>query len=181
MGHSGPGTFIHAKTTSNVYSSFPPMSQQYRIIEEHPEESIITSQIQSLHILVGCKLSSVADTDTITVNLLIDNQIPTIPIIPTIPNIIPQAIELARWFGAWRPILIRMISLNQLGASAFFFVLGGPAWSYSSSLGNNGSLGYFTYLTPLPPPIHLEPAVRRASLETTPHQISIQNQLGGSE
>ena len=67
------------------------MSQQYRIIEEHPEESIITSQIQSLHILVGCKLSSVADADTITVNLLIDNQIPTIPIIPTIPNIILQA------------------------------------------------------------------------------------------
>ena len=93
MGHGtfGRGTFIHAKTTSNVYSSFPPVSQQYRIIEEHPEESIITSQIQSLHILVGCKLSSVADAYTITVNLLIDdNQIPTIPTIPN-PNIISQA------------------------------------------------------------------------------------------
>ena len=60
-GTFGRVTFIHAKTTSNVYSSFPPVSQQYRIIEEHPEESIITSQIQSLHILVGCKLNSVAD------------------------------------------------------------------------------------------------------------------------
>ena len=157
------------------------MSQQYRIIEEHPEKSMIISQIQSLHIIVGCKLSSVANADTITVNLLIDNQIPTIPVIPTIPNIIPQAMEPARRIGAWRPILIRMISLNQLGASAFFFVLVGQLGGYSSSLGNNGSLGYLTYLTPLPPPIHLEPAVRRASLETTPHQISIQNQFGGSE
>ena len=81
-GTFGRGTFIHAQTTSNVYSSFPPVSQQYRIIEEHPEESIITSQIQSLHILVGCKLNSVADADTITVNLSIDNQIPTIPTAP---------------------------------------------------------------------------------------------------
>ena len=81
-GTFGRGTFIHAKTTSNVCSSFPPMSQQYRIIEEHPEESIIISQIQSLHILVGCKLNSVADADTITVNLSIDNQIPTIPTAP---------------------------------------------------------------------------------------------------
>ena len=72
-GTFGRGTFIHAKTTSNVYSSFPPMSQQYRIIEEHPEESIITSQIQSLHI---------TDADKITVNLSIDNQIPTIPTAP---------------------------------------------------------------------------------------------------
>ena len=72
-GTFGRGTFIHAKTTSNVYSSFPPMSQQYRIIEGHPGESVIISQIQSLHILVGCKLSSVADAYTITVNLLINN------------------------------------------------------------------------------------------------------------
>ena len=104
------------------------MSQQYRIIEEHPGESIIISKIQSMHILVGCELNSVADADTITVNLLIDNQIPTIPIIPTIPNIIPQAIELARWFGAWRPILIRMISLNQFDGSAHLYVLEVPAW-----------------------------------------------------
>ena len=84
MGHSGRGTFIHAKTTSNVYSSFPPMSQQYRMIEEHPEESIIISQLQSLHILFGCKLNSDADA----VNLSIDNKIPTIPTIPT--TIIPS-------------------------------------------------------------------------------------------
>ena len=127
-GTFGWGTFIHAKTTSNVYSSFPPVSQQYRIIEEHPEESIITSQIQSLHILIGCKLSSVADADTITVNLLIDNQIPTIPIIPTIPNIIPQAIELARWFGAWRPILIRMISRTSI-----YLRLPPYTWNHCSS------------------------------------------------
>ena len=87
MGHSGRGTLIHAKTTSNVYSSFPHVSQQYRMIEGHPEESIIISKIQSLHVLTDCKLNSVAvdDAYTITVNLSIDNQIPTIP---TIPNII---------------------------------------------------------------------------------------------
>ena len=81
MGHSGRETIINAKTTSNVYSSFLPMSQQYRtLIEEHPQESIIISQLQSLHILFGCKLNSDADA----VNLSIDNKIPTIPTIPTI-------------------------------------------------------------------------------------------------
>ena len=55
---------------------------EHRMIEEHPEESIIISQLQSLHILFGCKLNSDADADA--VNLSIDNKIPTIPTIPTI-------------------------------------------------------------------------------------------------
>ena len=58
------------------------MSQQNRIIEGHPEESKIISQIQSLLLAYfSCKLNSVADADT-TVNLSIDNQIPTIPTAP---------------------------------------------------------------------------------------------------
>ena len=57
------------------------------MIEGHPKESIIISKIQSLHVLTDCKLNSVTvdDAYTITVNLSIDNQIPTIP---TIPNVI---------------------------------------------------------------------------------------------
>ena len=49
------------------------MSQQYRMIEGHPEESMILSQIQSLHILIGLKLNSVADTITI---FQLANQLP---------------------------------------------------------------------------------------------------------
>ena len=130
MGHSGRGTLIHAKTTSNVYSSFPHVSQQYRMIEGHPEESIIISKIQSLHVLTDCKLNSVAvdDAYTITVNLSIDNQIPTY--IPYLPYLIlsSQAMEPARRFGAWRQIFIRLISLNQLRGSAYIFVVEVPAW-----------------------------------------------------
>ena len=100
------------------------------MIEGHPEESIIISKIQSLHVLTDCKLNSVAvdDAYTITVNLSIDNQIPTY--IPYLPYLIlsSQAMEPARRFGAWRHIFIRLISLNQLCGSAYIFVVEVPAW-----------------------------------------------------
>ena len=124
VGHSGRRTFIHAKTTSNVYSCFFPMSQQYRIIEEHPEESIITSQIQSLHI---------TEADKITVNLSIDNQIPTIPTAPHRD----WMISLNQHIFEAPPINLKPLFLlirytiyiqNQLGGSEWYIGLEGPYW-----------------------------------------------------